>query len=81
MKTTSNFAKKNLFLSWFVGGLNYQVEHHLFPNICHIHYSKISGIVKKTAQEFNVPYHEHKTFIAALRSHFSMLNKLGTGQV
>lgn len=81
MKTTSNFAKNNLPLTWFVGGLNFQVEHHLFPNICHIHYSKISEIVKKTAGEFNVPYHEHKTFTAALRSHFSMLNKLGTGQV
>lgn len=81
MKTTANFAKKNLPLSWFVGGLNYQIEHHLFPNICHIHYSKIAKIVKKTAQEYHVPYHEHKTFFAALKSHFSMLNKLGMGHI
>ncbi len=79
MHTTANFANNSTFFSWFIGGLNYQIEHHLFPNICHVHYRKISKIVKKTAQEFNVPYHEHRTFIGAVRSHFSLLNALGTG--
>jgi len=80
MKTTSNFARTNVPLTWFIGGLNYQVEHHLFPNICHVHYPAISKIVKATAEEFNVPYHEHKTFTAALKSHFTLLNQLGTGK-
>ena len=80
MKTTANFAKESRIFSWFVGGLNYQIEHHLFPNICHIHYRGISGIVKKTAQEFNVPYHEHKTFYAALKSHFTLIHSFGTGE-
>ena len=80
MKTTANFAQGARMFSWFIGGLNYQVEHHLFPNICHVHYRKIAHIVKATAEEFKVPYNEHKTFWGALKSHFSMLNNLGTGK-
>ena len=80
MKTTANFADKSIFLSWFVGGLNYQIEHHLFPNICHVHYKSISKIVRETADEFKVPYNEHKTFYDALKSHFKLLNDLGTGR-
>ncbi len=79
MNTTANFANGSTFFSWFIGGLNFQIEHHLFPNICHVHYKKLSKIVKATAKEFNVPYHQHKTFAGALKSHFSMLNQLGTG--
>lgn len=77
MKTTANFAPKNWLLSWFVGGLNYQVEHHLFPNICHVHYKKIAPIVKETAKEFNLPYHSKPTFIGALVSHAKLLYQLG----
>ena len=80
MRTTSNFANKSVLFSWFIGGLNYQIEHHLFPNICHVHYKKISGIVKDTAKEFSVTYHQHKTFFGALKSHFTLLNQLGTGE-
>lgn len=80
LKTTANFANGSRFFSWFIGGLNYQVEHHLFPNICHVHYRNISPIVKATAQEFNIPYHEHKTFYGAVKSHFTLLYKLGNGQ-
>ena len=78
LKTTSNFAHGSKIFSWFIGGLNYQVEHHLFPNICHVHYKALSPIVQQTAEEFNVPYHQHKTFFGALQSHFSLLNRLGT---
>ncbi len=77
LKTTCNFAPKNRLLSWYVGGLNYQIEHHLFPNICHIHYRKISKIVRQTAEEFNVPYHSYDTFWGALVSHGRMLYVLG----
>ena len=79
MRTTANFANDSKIFSWLIGGLNYQIEHHLFPNICHVHYRGISKIVKQTAQEFNVPYIHHKTFYAALKSHFTLLNDLGTG--
>jgi linoleoyl-CoA desaturase len=77
MNTTVNFARHNKLISWYVGGLNYQVEHHLFPRICHVHYPKIADIVKETAEEFSVPYLENKTFFTALRSHFSTLKRLG----
>jgi len=75
---TANFAPKSKLLSWYVGGLNFQIEHHLFPNICHVHYKKLSRIVKKTAEEFNLPYHSQKTFWGALKVHCQMLKQLGT---
>jgi len=77
LKTTCNFAQKNRILSWYVGGLNYQIEHHLFPNVCHVHYRKISKIVKQTAEEYNIPYKSYPTFISALWSHGKMLYALG----
>lgn len=78
MVTTSNYSLNNRFLSWLVGGLNYQVEHHLFPNICHVHYRKLYPIVQQTAKEFGVPYLYKKSFGAALVSHYHMLKYLGT---
>jgi linoleoyl-CoA desaturase len=78
LRTTNNYAPGNRILSWFVGGLNYQVEHHLFPTICHVHYRKIAGIVQDTAREYNIPYHVHPTFFNALSEHYKMLKKLGS---
>lgn len=80
MKTTANFANGSVLFSWFIGGLNYQIEHHLFPNICHVHYKHISKIVKQTAEEFDVPYYQHRTFFGAVKSHFTLLHELGTGE-
>jgi linoleoyl-CoA desaturase len=78
--TTANFSKESKLLSWYIGGLNYQVEHHLFPNICHVHYKGISKVIKQTAEEYGVPYYEHKTIFGAIKSHFTLLNQLGTGK-
>ncbi len=77
MKTTTNFGTKSKMLTWFVGGLNHQVEHHLFPSICHVHYSAISKIVEQTAKDHDVVYNNEPTFFTALRSHFKFMNKLG----
>ena len=77
LRTTANFANTNALFSWLIGGLNFQIEHHLFPNICHVHYRHISKIVKSTTQEFDLPYHQHTTFFGALKSHFVYLNQLG----
>lgn len=77
MYNTANFAPGAKLFSWYVGGLNYQVEHHLFPNICHVHYRKISKIVRETAAEYKVPYNSFKTFGMALRAHGKMLYNLG----
>jgi len=76
--TTSNFSTNNKLMNWFSGGLNFQVEHHLFPRISHIHYKKISKIVKGTALEFNLPYNEYKTTRDAIKSHFNFLKLMGT---
>jgi linoleoyl-CoA desaturase len=75
--TTANFAPKNRLVSWFVGGLNYQIEHHIFPHISHVHYPRISKIVKETAREFGLPYTEYRTTRQALASHFRMMKQLG----
>jgi linoleoyl-CoA desaturase len=74
---TMNFAPKARMFSWYVGGLNFQIEHHLFPNICHVHYDKLSKIVRETATEFDLPYFTQKTFYGALREHTIMLKNLG----
>ena len=75
--TTSNFAPTNKFVSWYTGGLNHQVEHHIFPHISHIHYGKIAKIVRQTALEFNLPYNEYKTTRKAIIEHFNQLKSLG----
>ncbi|TNE56145.1 MAG: acyl-CoA desaturase [Bacteroidetes bacterium] len=74
---TANFAPNSKWFSWYVGGLNYQIEHHLFPTICHTHYKKIARIVAQTAKEYNLPYISQKTFWQALREHTRMLKNLG----
>jgi len=75
--TTSNFAPNNKFVNWYTGGLNHQVEHHLFPHISHVHYGKLSKIVKETAHEFGLPYYEYKTMRKAIMEHFKQLETLG----
>jgi len=77
LATTANFARRNWLVSFFVGGLNYQIEHHIFPNISHVHYPKISKIVKETALEFGLPYNEYPTTRQAIISHFRTLKELG----
>jgi len=77
LQTTSNFSPKNKFLCWYLGGLTNQVEHHLFPKICHVHYPKLSQIVAQTAKDFSVPYHVNKSFFSALSGHIKILKALG----
>lgn len=79
MQTTANFARHNKWWNWYLGGLNFQIEHHLFPRICSVHYPDIAPIVKETAREFDVPYNEHPTFWEAVRSHYHVLKQLGRG--
>jgi len=80
LQNTANFAPKARIFSWYVGGLNYQIEHHLFPNICHVHYRKIAKIVRDTAFEYNLPYYSYKTFLEALTEHGKQLRNLGKHQ-
>jgi linoleoyl-CoA desaturase len=77
LRTTTNFANNSRWFTWLVGGLNFQIEHHLFPGICHVHYRKIAGIVKSTAEEFDLMYNSKKSFMKALYAHLLLLRKLG----
>ncbi|WP_167183895.1 fatty acid desaturase family protein [Wenyingzhuangia heitensis] len=74
---TANFATKNKFVSFFLGGLNFQIEHHIFPTISHVHYKDLAKIVKKTASEFQLPYYEYETMKEALSAHINQLIILG----
>ncbi|MCB0769960.1 MAG: acyl-CoA desaturase [Flavobacteriales bacterium] len=77
MMTTSDFARNSRLLTWFTGGLNHQIEHHLFPHVCHVHYRRIAPIVERTAREHGVPYNNIPTFGAALASHVRRMKQLG----
>jgi linoleoyl-CoA desaturase len=77
MQTTADFSRGNWLITYFVGGLNYQIEHHLFPRICHIHYPKIAPIVEQTAKEFGIPYLYNATVGKAFVSHLTVLSQLG----
>jgi len=81
LKTTANFATRNKVVSWLVGGLNFQVEHHLFPKISHVHYPAISKIIKKACQEYGVQYIEYSRVRYAVASHVSFLRQMGRNGV
>lgn len=81
LHTTANFATRSKLVSYLTGGLNFQVEHHLFPNMCHVHYPAISKIVEETAKEYNLPYHNNLSFGSALASHVHFLKDMGSGKL
>jgi linoleoyl-CoA desaturase len=81
LKSAADFAKNNRLITWYVGGLNFQVIHHLFPKVCHVHYPAIAPIVEEVTKEFNMPYHVHKRLGNAFWSHYRVLKKLGREQV
>lgn len=77
LATTANFAPTNHVLNWYVGGLNFQVEHHLFPKVCSVHYPALSQIVRDLAAKHGLPYNSHATMRAAIRSHLRTLRTFG----
>ena len=81
MHTTADFAANNPIVTFYVGGLNFQTEHHLFTRMCHVHYPKIAPIVKQTAEEFGIPYIYYPTMLEALASHLRFLKKLGRKEI
>lgn len=76
VETTVNFAPRNRFWTWYLGGLNYQIEHHLFPSVSHIHYPELAPIVEQTCREHGVGYHTHPSFRSAIASHFRFLKEM-----
>ncbi|WP_430391332.1 fatty acid desaturase family protein [Dyella sp. 20L07] len=77
LETTVNFSRDSRVMTWLVGGLNFQVEHHLFPRICHVHYPAISRVVEATCREYGVPYHANRSFGAGIASHYRWLRRMG----
>jgi linoleoyl-CoA desaturase len=77
MQTTADFARRSRLVSWYVGGLNHQIEHHLFPRVCSVHYSRISGIVQDVARKHGLPYHDQPTLGSAIASHYRTLRRFG----
>jgi len=77
LRTTVDFAPKNWLVTFYLGGLNYQVEHHLWTRTCHIHYPKIAAILEKTCKEFGLPYKSNPRFLGALASHYRFLKQMG----
>src|SRR6266545_4225058 len=77
VRATVDFARSNRLLGWYVGGLNFQVVHHLFPDICHVHYPALARIVEATCAEHGVPYRAHPTLLAAIAAHYRHLREMG----
>ena len=77
VETTVDFAPRNRLVCWYTGGLNFQIEHHLFPRICHVNYPAISRLVEETCKEFGVEYVVHETFFGCVASHFRWLRRMG----
>jgi linoleoyl-CoA desaturase len=76
-ETTVDFARRSRVVGWLIGGLNFQIEHHLFPRLCHVNYPAISKLVEETCREFGIKYTEHRSFRAGLVSHFRWLRRMG----
>jgi linoleoyl-CoA desaturase len=79
-QTTVDFARKSRLAAWFLGGLNFQIEHHLFPRICHVNYPALSRVVEQTCREFGVKFAEHRSFLAGVVAHYRWLRLLGAAE-
>ena len=77
VETTVDYARRSRGLAWFLGGLNFQIEHHLFPRICHVNYPAISRVVEQTCRDWGVRYSDHRSFWAGMASHFRWLRRMG----
>lgn len=77
VESTVDFARRSKLAAWLLGGLNFQIEHHLFPKICHVHYPALAPLVEETCREFGIKCHEHPTFWHGVASHFRWLREMG----
>lgn len=77
LATTANFSMRSKFWTWLLGGLNFQVEHHLFPQISHVHYPQLAKIVQRVCHQYGIPYHSYATIGSAFVSHVRYIKKMG----
>ena len=80
VETTVNFSRRNPLITWYVGGLNFQVEHHLFPRICHVHYPRIARVVERLCAREGVPYRANDSLRTAIRSHYRWVKRMGRSE-
>ena len=80
VETTVDFAPKNWLLSWYLGGLNFQIEHHLFPQVSHVFYPSIAPLVRKACSDFGVRYSVRPSFRSAVAAHYLWLKRMGAGR-
>jgi linoleoyl-CoA desaturase len=80
IRTTADFARQNPLLTWYLGGLNFQVIHHLFPRISHVHYPQVARVVAQVCSDYQVNYQAHRSVFSAIRSHFRLLRSMGHPQ-
>ena len=76
-ESTVNFARESRLAAWYLGGLNFQIEHHLLPAICHVHYPALAPLVKQVCEEFGVRYAEYPSFVHGVREHLAWLKAMG----
>jgi len=76
LETTVDFSRDSRVLSWLIGGLNFQIEHHLFPRISHVHYPAVARVVEATCREYGITYRTHRSFAAGIASHYRWLRQL-----
>ena len=77
VETSVDFARDSRAACWLLGGLNFQIEHHLFPRVCHVNYPAIAPLVEQTCRDFGISYKYNDTFLGALRSHYAWLRAMG----
>ncbi len=77
VRATVDFAPSSRVLAWYLGGLNFQIEHHLFPGVCHVHYPALAASVKETCRAHLIPYRVQPTLWAAIGAHHRHLRALG----
>lgn len=78
-ESTVDFARKSRLIAWLLGGLNFQIEHHLFPKVCHVNYPRMANVIEQTCREFGVKYEMHSSFRAGVASHYRWLRQMGRG--
>ena len=81
VETSVDFARGSRAASWLLGGLNFQIEHHLFSRICHVNYPAIAPVVERTCREYGILYKHNTTFLSAVRSHYNWLREMGRAPI
>jgi linoleoyl-CoA desaturase len=73
VSSSNTFSGDSYFKTWLAGGLNTQIEHHLFPGVWYAHYVPIRKIIQKVCKDFNLHYNDSPNLMDALKCHYRLL--------